>query len=409
MFRFLTAGESHGPCLTVIVEGLPAGLSLDIEAINEDLRRRQGGYGRGGRQQIERDRVQLLSGVYGGKTIGSPLAVLIPNRDYENWREREVPAWTRPRPGHADLAGATKYALDDLRLVAERASARETAARVAAGALAKCLLRAAGMRVGSYVESIGGVTMGALGAGHLRRCPAPGWTGTDLEEWIAAAHASVVYCPDPATSAEMCARIDAAREAGDSLGGTFVVAALNVPVGLGSHVQWDRRLDGRLAQAVMSIQAVKGVEIGPAFANATLPGTQVHDALYPSPSGPTRRTNRAGGTEGGMSNGEPIVVRAALKPIPTTVSPLPTVDLATGEATQTEYSRSDVCAVPAASVVGEAMVALVLAEALLERYGGDNLAGLLRALDRDTSSQRSAGSPDGKDITGPLGGGHHGA
>jgi chorismate synthase len=382
MFRFLTAGESHGPCLTVIVEGLPAGLSLDMEAINEDLRRRQGGYGRGGRQQIERDRVQLLSGVYGGKTIGSPLAVLIPNRDYENWREREVPAWTRPRPGHADLAGANKYALDDLRLVAERASARETAARVAAGALAKCLLRAAGIRVGSYVESIGGVTIAAPGARHFK-CPAPHSTEAELERQITAARSSVVYCPDPATSAEMCARIDAAREAGDSLGGTFFVAALNVPVGLGSHVQWDRRLDGRLAQAVMSIQAVKGVELGPAFANAALPGTQVHDALYPSPAGPERRTNRAGGIEGGMSNGEPIVVRAALKPIPTTVSPLPTIDLATGEATQTEYSRSDVCAVPAASVVGEAMVALVLAEALLERYGGDNLASLLGALDAE--------------------------
>ncbi|MBC7236215.1 MAG: chorismate synthase [Chloroflexi bacterium] len=372
MFRFLTAGESHGPALTVIVEGLPAGLALDIEAMNDDLRRRQGGYGRGGRQQIEQDRIQFLGGVYEGKTIGAPVVILIPNRDYENWRERVVPPWTKPRPGHADLAGGHKYGLGDLRLVAERASARETAARVAAGALAKNLLRAVDIAIGSYVESIGGVMA------RVDDMP--------LVDRVAAARASDIYCPDELAAADMRARIDEARQVGDSLGGTFVVVALNVPVGLGSHVQWDRRLDGRLAQAVMSIQAVKGVEIGPAFANAALRGTQVHDAIYPGPAGPWRQTNRAGGLEGGMSNGEPIVVRAAMKPIPTTITPIPTVDLATGEAAQTEYSRSDVCAVPAASIVGEAMVALTLAEALLERFGGDDIDSLVRRVADDRFS-----------------------
>ncbi len=375
MFRFLTAGESHGPGLTVIVEGLPANLPLDLDALNEELRRRQGGYGRGGRQQIEHDHIQFLGGVYGGQTIGAPVVMLIPNRDYENWRERVVPPWTKPRPGHADLAGGHKYGLADLRLVAERASARETAARVAAGALAKALLgalRVGGepITVGSYVESIGGV---------FARVDA-----LSLAERLAAARASDVYCPDEIATARIHARIDEAREAGESLGGTIVVVARHVPIGLGSYVQWDRRLDGRLAQAVMSIQAVKGVEIGPAFENATLPGTRVHDAIYPSGTGLARRSNRAGGIEGGMSNGEPIVIRAAMKPIPTTVTPIPTVDLATGEAAQTEYSRSDVCAVPAASVVSEAMVALVLAEALVERYGGDDLQRMVRRVADDS-------------------------
>ena len=371
MLRFLTAGESHGPCLAVIVEGLPAGLPLSAEEVNGDLRRRQGGYGRGGRQRIERDRVQFLGGLVKGATIGAPLAMLIPNRDWENWRERDVPPWTRPRPGHADLVGGTKYNLSDLRLVAERASARETAARVAAGAAAKALLRAVNTEVGSYVEAIGGV------AAELE--------DMQLSQRLALALKSDVSCPDEETAALMRARIDQAREAGDSLGGTFIVAALGLPVGLGSHVHWDRRLDGRLAQAVMSIQAVKGVEIGPAFENATLAGTQVHDAIYPGETYPQRRTNRAGGLEGGMSNGEPVVLRAAMKPIPTTISPIATVDLATGEATTTEYQRSDVCAVPAAAIVGEAMVAWVLAEALLERFGGDTLDALVRRArdDRD--------------------------
>jgi chorismate synthase len=369
MLRFLTAGESHGPCLTAIVEGLPAGLELAPEAVNGDLARRQGGYGRGARQKIERDEVRFLGGVVQGRTIGSPLSMLITNRDWENWREREVPPWTRPRPGHADLAGAQKYDLDDLRLVAERASARETAARVAVGAVAKVLLDQADVRVGSYVEAIGGV------AGELSDMP--------LEQRVEKALRSDVSCPDEAVAQRMRTRIDEAREAGDSLGGVIVLLALNVPVGLGSHVHWDRRLDGRIAQAILGIQAIKGLEIGPAFENAGLPGTEVHDQLFPGSSGPERRSNRAGGLEGGMSNGEPIVVRAAMKPIPTTVEPLNTVDLSSGEGVTTEYQRSDVCAVPAAAVVGEAMLAWVIAQALLERYGGDRMDRIIRRVMND--------------------------
>jgi len=389
MLRFFTAGESHGPCLTAIIDGLPAGLTLDGEAVDRDLRRRQGGYGRGGRQQIERDQATFTGGLVNGVTIGAPVALQIANRDWENWRDREVAPWRRPRPGHADLAGAIKYGLDDLRLVAERASARETAARVAVGAVAKALLARVGVRVGSYVEAIGGVHA------DLEDLP--------LEERLERALGSDVACPDPTSAAAMRAAIDAAREAGDSLGGVVVAVALGVPVGLGSYAQWDRRLDGRLAQAVMSVPAVKGVEIGPAFANAALPGTRVHDGLWPSHglgSGegrvgynaalrhpgaprPVRRSNRAGGLEGGMSNGEPIVLRAAVKPIPTTVSPQPTVDLDTGTAAETQYQRSDVCAVPAAAVVVEAMVAWVLADALLERYGGDHVDVLVRRVNDD--------------------------
>jgi len=364
MLRFLTAGESHGPGLVAIVEGLPAGLKLSAEEIDRDLTRRQGGYGRGARQAIERDQVRFLGGLVGGVTIGAPLAMLIPNRDWENWREREIPAWTRPRPGHADLSGAIKYGLDDLRLVAERASARETAARVAVGAVARVLLGRVGVEVGSYVEAIGGVRA------KLAEMP--------LAQRIALARESDVACPNGGAAGQMRARIDEARVAGDSLGGLFVVVALGVPVGLGSYVHWDRRLDGRLAQAMMSIPAIKGVEIGSAFENSALPGTQVHDQLYAGEPHPQRTTNRAGGIEGGISNGEPILIRAAMKPIPTTVTPLATVDLATGEAATTQYQRSDVCAVPAAAVVGEAMVAWVLAEALLERFGGDDLASLVQ-------------------------------
>ncbi len=358
--RFLTAGESHGPCLTAIVEGLPAGLVVRSEDIDLDLRRRQGGYGRGARQQMERDAVQVLGGLWGGRTIGAPVSLLIANRDYENWREREVPPWTKPRPGHADLPGTQKYGLDDLRLVAERASARGTAAFVAVGALAKLLLATVDIAVGSYVEAIGGI-MAELG-------------DLSLDDRVARALESDVSCPDPGASERMRRAIDRARDGGDSLGGVIVVVATGLPAGLGTYAHWDRRLDGRLAQAVMGIQAIKGVEIGPAFENAELPGSQVQDPLYPGEDGPVRRTNRAGGVEGGMTNGEPLLVRAAMKPIPTMLSPIPTVDLATGGATQTEYQRSDVCAVPAASVVAEAMVAWVLADALMERYGGDDAA-----------------------------------
>ncbi len=365
--RFLTAGESHGPCLLAIVEGLPAGLAVDEQAINNELRRRQGGYGRGGRMKIERDRVELLGGVIAGHTTGAPVAMRIQNRDWANWQERwatgDLPPLTIPRPGHADYAGMIKYRLNDARPILERASARETAARVAVGALAKQLLAVFGVAVGSYVSEIGGVVAGISDL-------------TPSELW-ARAEKSDVRCPDEQASARMREAIDRARASGDSLGGVFVVIATGVPVGLGSHAHWERRLDARLAMAVMSIPAVKGVEIGPAFANARRPGTDVHDEFAP-PQGegkpPRRLSNRAGGIEGGMSNGQPIVVRAAMKPIPTTIAPLRSVNLRSGEPAATQYQRSDVCAVPAASVVGEAMVAWVLADALLEKLGGDSIA-----------------------------------
>jgi len=369
MLRFLTAGESHGPCLTAIVEGLPAGLSLDVEAINRDLARRQGGYGRGKRMQIERDRVEILSGVIAGKTIGAPVALRIANLDWPNWRERwatgDLPKLTVPRPGHADYAGMVKYGLDDARPVLERASARETAARVAVGALAKQLLAHFGISVGSYVTQISGV-----------EATIPDLPPTELQ---ALAESSDVRCPDEEAASRMRSAIDSAREAGDSLGGIFVVVATGLPIGLGSHVQWDRRLDARLAAAIMSIPAVKGLEIGPAFENASHYGTQVHDAFYPNEQGGVmRRSNRAGGTEGGMSNGMPIVIKAAVKPIPTTVTPQRSVDLSTGEPAETQYQRSDVCVVPAAAVIGEAMVAWVLADAMIEKLGGDSLEEMTR-------------------------------
>ncbi len=359
MLRFLTAGESHGPCLMAIVEGLPAGLTVDVAAINRDLARRQAGYGRGGRMSIEQDRVEILGGVIAGQTTGAPVAMRIENRDWANWRERwmagDLPRVTTPRPGHADYAGMIKYGFDDARPVLERASARETAARVAVGALAKQLLGTAGIAVGSYVTEIGGVAA---------VIPA------EPEETLwALADSSDVRCPDPLASKAMRAAIAGARKAGDSLGGVFVVTAVGLPVGLGSYVHWDRRLDARLAAAVVSIPGVKGVEIGPAFENARSTGTQVHDPFEVQGGQVTRPSNRAGGIEGGMTNGMPVVVRAAMKPIPTTVTPQRSVDLTTGEPALTTYQRSDVCAVPAAAVVGEAMVAWTLAEAWLERVG----------------------------------------
>ncbi len=369
--HLITAGESHGPCLSAIVEGLPAGLGVDIEAIDRDLHRRQGGYGRGGRQRIEQDHVQILGGVIGGVTTGAPVALRIDNRDWDNWRERweagDLPPLTVPRPGHADYAGMVKYGLRDARPVLERASARETAARVAAGALARLLLSELGIAVGSYVSEIGGT---------IAQVP-----DLPYAELWQLAEGSDVRCPDAAAAEQIRATIDAARARGDSLGGVFCVGATGVPVGLGSHVHWERRLDARLAAALIGIQAIKGVEIGPAFENARLPGTQVHDPFLPADTQyavrdthhVARPSNRAGGIEGGMSNGMPIVLRAAMKPIPTTVTPQPSVDIATGEPAQTQYQRSDVCAVPAASIVGEAMVAWVLADALLEKTGGDSL------------------------------------
>jgi len=366
--RFLTAGESHGCCLTVIVDGFPAGIVIDTAEIDRELSRRQGGYGRGKRMQIERDRVEILAGVINGKTTGAPIALRIENRDWKNWREHweagDLPPLTVPRPGHADYAGMIKYGLPDARPILERASARETAARVAVGALTKQLFAQFAVRIGSYVQQIGAVKA------HI-----PDISPEDL---CKLAESSDVRCPDPEAATLMHSEIDATRTAGDTLGGVFVVIATGVPVGLGSHVQWDRRLDALLAQALVSIPAVKGAEIGDAFENATKLGRKVHDELFPNGKGVRRATNRAGGIEGGMSNGAPILVRAAVKPIPTTLSPLRSVDLTTGGAALTEYQRSDVCVVPAAAVVGEAMVAWILADALIEKYGGDSFAEMVR-------------------------------
>jgi chorismate synthase len=362
--RFLTSGESHGPALTAILDGLPAGLPLAADDLSADLARRQTSYGSGQRMQIEHDAVQILGGVMAGVTTGGPLAMLVPNLDHAHWRGRVVPPMTTPRPGHADLTGAIKYGYDDLRLALERASARETGARVAVGAACRRLLAEFEVRVGAYVVEIGGVGASV--------------DNLSFEERLARAETSDVRCPDPAAADAMRSRIDAARDARDTVGGVFEVAALGVPPGLGSHVQWDRRLSAQLAAALLSINAVKGVEIGPAFENARHTGTEVHDAIVMQPETGrlARLTNRSGGLEGGMTTGEPLVVRAAMKPISTTLTPQHSVDLATGQPANTKYERSDICAVPRAAVVGEAMVCFVLAAALLEKLGGDTLTEL---------------------------------
>ena len=376
--RWLTAGESHGPALVAILEGIPAGLPLSPDDIDRELSRRQRGHGRGGRMAIERDRAEVIAGVRWGRTTGAPIAVRIANRDWENWRGIMDPFGappagyrpvTVPRPGHADLAGHLKYGHQDLRDVIERSSARETAARVALGAIAKRLLREIGVGIASHVVSI-----------HTARAEVdPLALGLPPEEINARADRSPVRCLDPEAEREMVARIDAARAAGDTVGGVFEVIAFGVPPGLGSYVHWDLRLDGRLAQALMSIPAIKGVEVGLGFQAASRLGSEVHDEILPDRErGHRRATNRAGGLEGGVTNGEPLVLRAAMKPIPTLTKPLRSVDLETGEETSAHRERSDVCAVPAASVVGEAMVALVLADALLERFGGDSLGALVR-------------------------------
>jgi len=360
--RFLTAGESHGPELTAILEGMPAGLELDGAVITAMLRRRQQGYGSGGRMRLEQDRALITAGVMAGVTTGAPIALRIQNRDHAAWAGRDVAPMTVPRPGHADLAAAVKYGYRDLRPGLERASARETAARVAVGAVCAHLLQAFGVRVAGYVTAIGSVTA------DLTALP-------DLEARFAAAEASDVRCPDPAAAAAMREAIGAAARARDTLGGVFEVVALGVPPGLGSHVHWERRLPGRLLGAVASIPAVKGVELGPAFQNAARAGTQVHDRYALDAEGGIQRLgDRGGGTEGGISTGAPIVVRAAMKPISTTLAPLPSVDLAAGRPAESRYERSDICAVPRAVVVGEAMVAFVLADALTEKLGGDSLA-----------------------------------
>ncbi|MBM4415621.1 MAG: chorismate synthase [Chloroflexi bacterium] len=374
-FRYLTAGESHGKGLTSIVEGVPAGLALSEALIERDLVRRQGGYGRGRRQQIERDHAEITAGVRHGFTTGAPIALWIENADHANanWQVRmavepvdtPVERVTLLRPGHADLAGTQKYSLDDVRPILERSSARETAQRVAVGAIARALLAELGVAVRSHVFAIGDVEA---------RVP-------ERIDWEAV-EASPVRVADTAAAPRMIAAIDAAREALDSLGGVFEVRASGMPIGLGSHVQWDRKLDGRIAQAMLSINAVKGVEIGPAFANARLPGSAVQDVILPAPAWERRpwehATNRAGGLEGGMTNGEDIVVRAALKPISTIPRRLGTADLLTGEETAALYERADACVVPAAAVIGEAMLALVLAHAVLEKFGGDHVAELRR-------------------------------
>jgi chorismate synthase len=402
--RFTTAGESHGKALVATVEGLPAGLPVTAEWVDRELARRMQGYGRGARMKIERDRIEWLSGLRAGETLGSPVAMLIPNRDWANWedvmayestdgpgelRRRRV---TRPRPGHADLAGVLKYDRLDARDILERASARETTARVAAGALAKRLLDEFGVEIGSHVISLGGVqTESAKGA---RTAPLP----VPLNE---ASDRSEVRVLDQAAEAEIISRIDAAKKAGDTLGGEVEVVARGVVVGLGSHVSWDRKLDGRLAGMLMSIPAVKGVEIGMGFEAARRPGSEVHDPIEGGKEGTRgrgnagtrerregdlrggfrRRSNNAGGLEGGITTGEPVVVKVAMKPIATLMAPLDTVDLASGEPAKAVSERSDVTAVPAMGVIAEAVVALVLADAMLEKFGGDSLAEMRRNYD----------------------------
>jgi chorismate synthase len=385
MLRFLTAGESHGPTLVVTVDGMPAGLTLDIDALNAQLKRRQGGYGRGRRMQIESDRAEIIAGVRHGLTTGAPIAMLIRNRDWVNWQqtmyaESSMPAEatgtkragvTRPRPGHADLAGAIKYGLDDIRDVLERASARETAARVAAGSLARQLLGQFGVRVASHVSAIGPVT-------------APEHAVT-FAEAAALADDDPLRCVDANTQQRMIAAIDAAREAGDTLGGAFEVIVSGLPPGLGSYTQWDRKLDGQLAQALMSIPAIKAVGIGIGPEAAYRPGSKVHDEMVIDDAavhatGIARPTNHAGGLEGGVTNGEDLRVSAWMKPISTLMKPLRSVDLETMAPAAAAIERSDVCAVPAAAVVGEAMVSLVLAGALTEKFGGDSMAELQRAM-----------------------------
>ncbi len=375
IFRYLTAGESHGPQLSAIIEGVPAGIHLTVETLNHDLSRRQQGYGRGDRMKIEKDTAQLLSGVRWGETIGSPITLVVINRDWENWSEKMSPlsehrddsiAVTRPRPGHADLSGVLKYHHSDLRNVLERSSARETAVRVAVGGVAKALLAEFGIRVGGFVTEIGGVG-----------------TTTPQEPietlWQRAGN-SEMFCCDASAEINMKRAIDAAQSGGDTLGGVVEVQVVGLPPGLGSYAQWDRKLDARLAMALMSIQAIKGVEVGLGFEAARRPGSRVHDEIFYK-DGYQRNSNNAGGIEGGMSNGEPIVVRAAMKPIPTLYSPLRSVDLRTHEPFEATVERSDTCAVPAALVVAEAVVAIEIANSLLEKFGGDSIVEIWRNLE----------------------------
>lgn len=381
ILRYLTAGESHGPQLTALIEGLPAGITVDAACINGELARRQQGYGRGGRMKIETDTVRILSGVRWGETLGSPVTLMVENRDWVNWDEKmsadpihrgAAPAVTRPRPGHADLTGAQKYGHSDVRNILERSSARETAARVAFGGLAKCFLRQVGITVGGYVTEIGGI--------------AAAESDLTLEERWQLAAASELFMCDPACEADIKAAIDSAKNSGDTLGGVVAVQVIGCPPGLGSYVQWDRKLDARLTMALMSIQAIKGVEVGIGFEVARRPGSLVHDEIgYDSnrcANGATspyfRSSNNAGGIEGGMSNGEPILLKAAMKPIPTLYKPLRSVDMQSHEPFEAAVERSDTCAVPAALVVAEAVVAIEIASSLLEKFGGDSLNEIKR-------------------------------
>ncbi|MEW6324069.1 MAG: chorismate synthase [Nitrospirota bacterium] len=387
MLRYLTSGESHGPMLLAILEGMPAGVPVAEDAINKDMARRQRGYGRGGRMKIEQDRIEIVSGVRKGLTMGSPIGLLLKNKDWDNWKdimavassasggepstERVV---TKPRPGHADFAGAVKYAHTDIRNVLEKASARETAIRVGVGAVAKQLLAPFGIKVVSYTMEIGGV---AAERGAL-----------NPEQLFESAEASEVRCADKVAEAKMIERITEAKEKGDTLGGVFEVVVTNPPVGLGSYAQWDRRLNARLAFALMSIQAMKGVEVGLGFEAARRLGSQVHDEIFygdeaESKGGKTqgkfyRKTNNAGGLEGGITNGQDIVLRAAMKPIATLYSPLQSVDMKSKESFKAAVERSDICTVPAAGVVGEAVVAFEMAAAMVEKFGGDSLAEMQR-------------------------------
>ena len=386
MLRYFTAGESHGPCLTMIIDGVPAGFAIDINKINHDLWRRQQGYGRGGRMLIEKDEAQVRAGIRWGETIGSPVALGIENRDWKNWTKKmsalpedrdDKIAVTKPRPGHADLNGVLKYDRKDVRDILERASARETVARTAIGSFAKQLLAPFGIHVMGYIRSIGNVRAEL--------------TGLNYEEIHRRAEESPVRTADSAAEEKMIALIEACKKEGNTLGGVFEVVALGLPPGLGSHTQWDRKLDGRLAQALMSIQAMKGVEIGLGFEMARRRGSEVHDEIFfdPTkdvtegtprivPTGFYRGSNNSGGTEGGMSNGAPLVARVAMKPISTLMSPLHSVDLRSKQATDASVERSDVCAAPAAAVVGESVVAFELAKAFLEKFGGDSLREIQR-------------------------------
>jgi chorismate synthase len=385
MLRYLTAGESHGPQLTTIVEGTPAGLKISAETINADLARRQGGYGRGGRMLIEKDTVEIMSGVRWGETLGSPLTLCVKNRDWDNWQDKmstreefrdDSVRVTRPRPGHADLPGAMKYNQRDIRNILERSSARETTVRVAVGAVAKSFLNEFGITVTGYVTVIGGISA---------VCP----QAMTLEDKRQRILNSELYTFDADAEASMKLYIDNVKESGDTVGGVIEVAVNGVPVGLGSHVQWDRKLDARLAMAIMSIQAIKGVEIGIGFDVATKPGSLVHDEILFDQSridqgcvtGFHRSTNNAGGIEGGMSNGEEIIIRAAMKPIPTLYKPLKSVDIDSKDQFEATVERSDACAVPAAAVVAEAVVAIEIANAFMEKFGGDSMTEIQRNYD----------------------------